>query len=30
MQDSMNNRVLEEESDIFGDTVAQLSGSEYA
>lgn len=27
---SMNNRVLEEESDIFGDTVAQLSGSEYA
>ena len=29
MQDSMNNRVLEEE-DVFGDTVAQLSGSEYA
>ena len=27
---SMNNRVLEEESNIFGDTVAQLSGSEYA
>jgi N12 class adenine-specific DNA methylase len=27
---SMSNRVLEEESDIFGDTVAQLSGSEYA
>ena len=30
MQDSMNNRVLEEEEDMFGDTVAQLSGSEYA
>ncbi len=30
MQDSMNNRVLEEEEDAFGDTVAQLSGSEYA
>lgn len=30
MQDSMNNRVLEEEEDVFGDTVAQLSGSEYA
>lgn len=28
--DSMNNRVLEEEEDMFGDTVAQLSGSEYA
>ena len=27
---SMSNRVLKEESDIFGDTVAQLSGSEYA
>lgn len=27
---NMSNRVLEEESDIFGDTVAQLSGSEYA
>lgn len=27
---SMTNRVLEEESDVFGDTVAQLSGSEYA
>lgn len=30
MQDSMNNRVLEEEEDVFGDTVAHLSGSEYA
>lgn len=30
MQDSMNNRVLEEEEDVFGDTVVQLSGSEYA
>lgn len=30
MQDSMNNRVLEEEEDVFGDTVALLSGSEYA
>ena len=30
MQDSMNNRVLEEEEGVFGDTVAQLSGSEYA
>lgn len=30
MQDSMNNRVLEEEEDVFGDTVAQISGSEYA
>lgn len=30
MSDSMNNRVLEEEEDVFGDTVAQLSGSEYA
>ena len=30
LQDSMNNRVLEEEEDVFGDTVAQLSGSEYA
>ena len=30
MADSMNNRVLEEEEDVFGDTVAQLSGSEYA
>lgn len=30
MQNSMVNRVLEEEEDVFGDTVAQLSGSEYA
>ena len=30
MQDSMNNRVLEEEEDVFGAPVAQLSGSEYA
>ena len=27
---SLNNRVLEEEEDVFGDTIAQLSGSEYA
>ena len=26
----MTNRVLEEEEDVFGDTIAQLSGSEYA
>lgn len=30
MVNSMSNRVLEEEEDVFGDTVAQLSGSEYA
>lgn len=30
MNNSMTNRVLEEEEDVFGDTVAQLSGSEYA
>lgn len=30
MSNSMTNRVLEEEEDVFGDTVAQLSGSEYA
>lgn len=30
MLNSMTNRVLEEEEDMFGDTVAQLSGSEYA
>lgn len=30
LKDSMSNRVLEEEEDAFGDTVAQLSGSEYA
>lgn len=30
MENSMENRTLEEEEDVFGDTVAQLSGSEYA
>ena len=30
MINNMENRVLEEEEDVFGDTVAQLSGSEYA
>lgn len=30
MANNMTNRVLEEEEDVFGDTVAQLSGSEYA
>lgn len=30
MKNSMENRSLEEEEDVFGDTVAQLSGSEYA
>ena len=30
MNNSMTNRMLEEEEDVFGDTVAQLSGSEYA
>lgn len=30
MSNSMENRVLEEEEDVFGDTIAQLSGSEYA
>lgn len=30
MTNSMSNRVLEEEEDVFGDTIAQLSGSEYA
>ena len=30
MQDAMNNRNMEEEDDVFGDVVAQLSGSEYA
>lgn len=30
MTNSMTNRVLEEEEDAFGDTVAQLSGSEFA
>lgn len=30
MKNPMENRVLEEEEDVFGDMVAQLSGSEYA
>lgn len=30
MSNCMTNRVLEEEEDVFGDTIAQLSGSEYA
>lgn len=30
MSNSMTNRVLEEEEDVFGDTIAQLSSSEYA
>lgn len=30
IKNSMENRSLEEEEDVFGDTVAQLSGSEYA
>lgn len=30
MSNSMTNRVLEEEEDVFGDTIAQLPGSEYA
>ena len=30
MSNSMTNRVLEEEEDVFGDTIAHLSGSEYA
>lgn len=30
MSNGMTNRVLEEEEDVFGDTIAQLSGSEYA
>ena len=30
MANNMENRILEEEEDAFGDTVAQLSGSEYA
>lgn len=30
MKNSMENRSLEEDEDVFGDTVAQLSGSEYA
>lgn len=30
LKNSMENRMLEEEEDVFGDTVAQLSGSEFA
>lgn len=30
LENSMENRAIEEEEDVFGDTVAQLSGSEYA
>ncbi|MDY5632548.1 MAG: helicase-related protein [Bacteroidaceae bacterium] len=30
MSNSMENRVLEEEQDLFGDITAQLSGSQYA
>ena len=30
MRNSMENRVLEEEQDLFGDITAQLSGSQYA
>lgn len=30
MSNSMTNRVVEEEEDVFGDTIAQLSGGEYA
>ncbi len=30
MAESMTNRAIEEEEDVFGDTIAQLSGSEYA
>lgn len=30
MENSMDNRSLEEEQDLFGDITAQLSGSEYA
>lgn len=30
MSDSMENRTMEEDEDVFGDVVAQLSGSEYA
>ena len=30
MANNMENRIFEEEEDTFGDTVAQLSGSEYA
>lgn len=30
MQNSMEDRAMEEDEDVFGDTVAQLSGSQYA
>lgn len=30
LKDPMGNRTIEEEDDIFGDTVANLSGSENA
>ncbi|MCH5234455.1 MAG: hypothetical protein J1E16_04115 [Muribaculaceae bacterium] len=30
LSNAMENRVMEEEEDVFGDTIAQLSGSEYA
>ena len=30
LENSMENRTMEEDEDVFGDTVAQLSGSEYA
>lgn len=30
MKNNQENRYIEEEEDVFGDTVAQLSGSEYA
>jgi len=30
LQNSMEDRTMEEDEDVFGDTVAQLSGSEYA
>ena len=30
MSDSMENRTMDEDEDVFGDVVAQLSGSEYA
>lgn len=30
LQNSMEDRSMEEDEDVFGDTVAQLSGSQYA
>lgn len=30
MQNSMEDRAMEEDEDVFGDTIAQLSGSQYA